>query len=172
MSIKIYLARAMSGRIKEDVVKEAREDKEFFEKAGLEVLCPVIKEEVVATKEKLVSSKKAMLSFWPADKRMIRDAHIVLDMTPHLNSEGTKHEIGYARYFLYRPVIRVFPEGKLPFQSSVAFFEDDIVVDSREEALEYIYRVHGNLYKRLRWRVQLYNRCLLNMIYCWFISWK
>ena len=158
--LKIYACRGMTGRIKEEVVKEALADKEFLEKAGFVVLCPVVKEGVEMTKEKLVSSKKAMDSYWPKDKQMIREAHLIFDLTPHLNSEGCKHEIGYGRYALWKPVVRVFPKGQLPFKSSIAFYEDDYVCDSLEEAIEYSLRVHGTFKKRLKWRLKMLNRCL------------
>ena len=170
--IKVYLARSMTGRVKEDVVKEAKLDKEFLEKAGFEVLCPVEKEGVEATKQVLRSSKKAMDEYWPKDKQMIREAHLVFDMSPTMNSEGVKHELGYARYFLYRPIVRVFPSGKLPINSSVAYFEDDFICDSLLEAVEYTLRVHGSKLKRFKWRLSLYNRCILKMIVYWFQSWK
>lgn len=158
--IKLYLARSMTGRIKEDVVAEAKRDAEFLSKAGFAVLCPVIAENVKPTKEHLLSSRKAMESYWPRDKEMIREAHVVLDMTPHLNSEGVKHELGYARYALWKPVVRVFPTGKLPVASSVAYFEDDSIVDSLPEAVEYIYRVHGSWFNRFTWRIRMLNRSL------------
>lgn len=158
--IKIYLARKMTGLVKEDIVKQATTDREFFEKSGLVCLDPVKEEGVKSTKEKLLSSKEKMTEYWPRDKALIRESHVIVDMTPHLNSEGTKHELGYGRYCLWKPVVRVFPTGQLPPKSSVAFFEDDAVVDSNIEALEYILRVHGNWLKRLKWRVILINRCL------------
>ncbi len=160
MAIRVYTARGMTGRVKEDVVKEALVDKEYLEKAGFEVLDPVTSEGVQPTKERLISSKKAMDSFWPRDKQMIREAHLIFDMTPQLNSEGCKHEIGYGRYSLWKPVVRIFPKGQLPFKSSIAFYEDDCVVDSLEEAIEYSLRVHGTFLKRLKWRLKLLNRCL------------
>ena len=158
--IKLYLARGMTGRIKEDVVQEAFLDKDFLEKAGFTVLCPVMEEGVEPTKQVLRSSRQLMETYWPRDKAMIREAHIVLDMTPHLNSEGVKHEVGYARYSLWKPVVRVFPTGKLPIKSSVAHFEDDAVVDSQIEAIEYILREHGTRWKRFIWRIKMLNRCL------------
>ena len=170
--VKVYLARSMSFRVKEEVVAEAKRDKEFLEKAGLVVNCPVEKEEVPSTKQVLLSSKKAMLEYWPQDKKMIEDSHVLFDMSPHMKSEGVAHEVGYARYFLYRPIVRVYPHGKLPITSSVAWFEDDLIVDSLEEAVEYVYRVHGTLAKRLKWRFQLYMRCLPKMIRCWIGGWK
>lgn len=166
------MCRAMSHRVKEDVVKEAKRDKEFLERAGFEVLDPVTEEGVKPTQEVLRASKKAMDEYWPRDKQMIREAHVVFDMSPHLNSEGVKHELGYARYFLYRPIIRVFPEGQLPLKSSVAHYEDDCICDSLEEAIEYVLRVHGTWRKRIKWRLALYNRCLPKMVQYWFLSWK
>lgn len=172
MSIIVYNARSMTGRVKEEVVAEAKADKEFLEKAGFTVLCPVEKEEVPATKQVLISSKKAMESYWPKDKQMIEEADVLFDLTPEKKSEGVAHEIGYARYFLYRPVVRVYRDGKLPTPSSVAYFEDDYVTDSLIDAVEYTLRVHGTRAKRLKWRLKLYARCLPKMIRVWFMSWK
>lgn len=172
MSITVYNARSMTGRVKEEVVLEAKADKLFLEQAGFTVLCPVEKEEVPATKQVLLSSKKAMEDYWPKDKRMIEECDVLFDLTPERKSEGVAHEIGYARYFLYRPVVRIYREGKLPVPSSVAYFEDDYITDSLLDAVEYTLRVHGTKWKRLKWRVKLYNRCLPKMIRTWFASWK
>lgn len=172
MSITVYNARSMTGRVKEDVVAEAKADKEFLEKAGFIVLCPVEKEEVPATKQVLLSSRKAMEEYWPKDKRMIEQCDVLFDLTPERKSEGVAHELGYARYYLYRPVVRIYRDGKLPVPSSVAFFEDDYITDSLIDAVEYTLRVHGTRYKRLKWRFNLYVRCLPKMIRTWFASWK
>ncbi len=158
--ISCYVARAMTGRIKEDVVNEAKQDKEFLEKAGLTVLCPVAEENVKPAQQILLSSKKAMDGYWPRDKAMIREAHVLFDASPHLNSEGVKHELGYGRYCLWKPVVRIFPEGKLPIQSSVARYEDDYICDSLVEAIEYVYRAHGSWFKRVGWRLKMLNRSL------------
>lgn len=172
--ISVYLARGMSGRNKAEVVKEAKTDKAFFEAAGIKVLCPVEKEHVKAENKKLEATVEAMQNYWPADKAMIREASAVIDMTPHLNSEGSKHEIGYARFHLWKPVLRVFPLGKLPSSSSVAFFEDDVVVDSKEEAIEWLYRVYGTPSKRFLWKIRLLNRCFVKFLLiriAWFFDW-
>lgn len=170
--IKVYACRAMTGRIKEDVVNEARVDREFLSKAGFTVLCPVEKEQVASTKQILLASKKALEKYWPEDKRMIREANVVFDLTPHFNSEGSKHEIGYARYALWKPIIRIFPEGKLPPPSSVARFEDDFICDSLIEAVEYTLRTHGTLWKRFKWRAQMLNRSLLRWVIYQIGEWK
>lgn len=170
--VTVYNARGMTGRVKADVVADAKRDKAVLEAAGITVLCPVEKENVKPTEEKLLSSKKAMLQHWPEDKRMIREANLVFDFSPHMNSEGCKHEIGYARYFLYKPIVRIFPKGQLPVASSVAYFEDDFICDSIEAAIEYAKQVHGTRQKRIKWRFELYTRCLQNMVICWITSWK
>ena len=169
--ISVYLCRSMTHRIKEEVVQEAKTDKEFFEKAGLIVYDPVAEEQVKSTKEKLIASKKAMDQYWPRDKQLIRMAHVILDMTPHMKSFGTEKELGYARYHLWKKVIRVFPKGQLPVASCVAYIEDDSVVDSKEEALEDILRTHGTYWKRLKWRFGIYKRSWLKAKWYRILEW-
>ncbi len=170
--LSVYSARSMTGRIKEDVVREALNDKMFLESCGFNVLCPVIAEGVQPTKQVLKASKKALAEYWPRDKQMIREAHILIDFSPHKNSEGVKHEIGYARYSLWKPIVRIFPEGQMPAGSSVSYLEDDFVCDSLIEAVEYILRVHGTLFKRFNWRLKMLNRCLLKWIVFQMGEWK
>lgn len=160
--IKIYPARGMTNRITEEVVKEAQQDKEFMEKAGIIVLCPVTKEKVRPTKAPLQSDLKHMNIYWPADKKMLQEAHIIFDMTPHLNSEGVKHEIGLMRYCYWKKVIRVYPVGQVPPKSSVAALEDDFLTDSLIDAVGEAYRTHGSYWKRLNWRFNLYRYKILH----------
>jgi hypothetical protein len=162
----------MTHRIKEAVVAEAKADRDFFEKAGLIVLDPVEEEQVKPTKEKLIASRKAVEKYWVRDKYLIRQAHVVLDMTPHMKSFGTEKELGYARYHLWKKVIRVFPKDQMPVASCVAYLEDDEVVDSREMALESILRTHETLWDRLKWRASIYRRCYLKAIYNRLREWK
>jgi hypothetical protein len=159
--IKVYVARSMTGRVKEEVVNEAKTDKTVMESAGFTVLCPVISEEVRPTKEVLLSSRKAMDQYWPRDKQMIREANILFDMTPERKSEGVAHEIGYARYHLWKPVFRVYRDGKLPVASSVAYYEDDFICSSLDEAIAEAIRVHGTKWKRFKWRIGIYRKSWL-----------
>lgn len=159
--LKVYAARSMTGRVKEEIVLEAKNDKLAMEKAGIEVLCPVISEEVKPTKEVLLSSKKAMDAYWPRDKQMIREANLVFDMTPERKSEGVAHEIGYARYFLWKPVFRIYTDGKLPVPSSVAYFEDDFICTSLDEAIAEAVKTHGTRWKRFVWRLGIYRKSWL-----------
>lgn len=169
--LKIYAARSMTGRIKEEVVAEAKADKALMETFGLIVLCPVEKEQVPATKQVLLSSKKAMENYWPADKKMIREANIVFDMTPERKSEGVAHEIGYARYHLWKPVFRIYTGGKMPVPSSVAFFEDDYVCLSLEEAVTEAINNHGTRWLRFKWRVNIYRKSWFKAIWYRLQEW-
>lgn len=170
--LRVYAARGMSHRVKEEVVNEAAADRAVFAGYGIVVLDPVAAENVEPTKEILRSSKKAMDTYWARDKQMIREANVVFDLTPHLNSEGVKHEIGYARYGLWKPVIRVFPKGQLPFQSSVARYEDDAIFDDLHDAIKYALENYGTWKKRIVWRFKLMNRCLLKWVMYQIGEWK
>lgn len=169
---KCYVARAMTGRIKEEVVAEARADRDFLEQAGFIVLCPVIAENVPATKEVLRSSKKSMDVYWSRDKEMIRESNVVFNMSPHLPSLGVIREHGYARYHLWKKTISVFPNGKLPMKAAICHYEDDFVTDSLIIAVGEALRTHGTLWKRLKWRVLLYKRCYLKAVYNRLKEWK
>jgi len=146
----------MTGRIKEEVVVEAVKDKEQLEKAGFKVLCPVTEENVASTKEVLRSSKKAMDQYWPRDKAMIREADIVFNMSPHLSSLGVIREYGYARYYLWKKVISVFPKGQLPIKAAVCYYEDDFVTDNFELAIEDALKTHKTRYTRILWRLHFW----------------
>ena len=156
-----YVARAMTGRVKEEVVAEAKADKDLLEKAGFEVLCPVIAENVQPTKEVLRSSKKAMDVYWWRDKAMIRQAHVIFNMSPHQASLGVIREHGYGRYHLWKKVISVFPDGKIPMKAAICHYEDDFVTDSLLIAIGEALRTHGTYFKRLQWRIHIYNKSWL-----------
>ena len=168
---KIYIARAMTGMNQDEVVKQAKEDKEFFELYGIEVLCPVEKEKIKSIRKKLQSDKKHMNLYWPTDKRMIKEANILVNMSPHVASLGVIREFGYARYHLWKKVISIFPENHLPPDGAVPYFEDDDVVDSKIKAVESILRTHGTYYKRLKWRFQIYKKSWLKAKWYRLLEW-
>jgi len=169
---KIYIARSMTGRDQAEVVLEAKMDKEFFEACGITVLCPVLKEKVKPVHKILQSDKKHMNVYWPADKRMIRECNVLVNRSPHTASQGVIREHGLQRYGYWKPVVSIYPEGQMPPDSAVPFYEDDVVTDSRVMAVEYILRVHGTYWKRLKWRFKMYRRsflkdCILKLRF-WF----
>ncbi len=99
---------------------------------------------------------------------MIRDAHVLVDLTGPAKSEGVAHEIGYARYNLWKPIVRVWP-GLGP---SVAWLEDDVIVPTAAHALVEAQRRWGTPFKRRLWRAKMLNRCLLRWIANQIGEWK
>lgn len=169
--LKIYVARAMTGRIKSEVVAEAKADKKFLEDAGFEVLDPVTSEGVEETKDKLESPKNLMDVYWPRDKQMIREAHAVFVMSPNVGSLGCIREYGYSRYFLWKKTTTIFPEGALPKEGAVCYYEDDYVTDSLIDAVGDLLKSHDTVWKRFKWRVGIYNRSLGRALYYKFLEW-
>lgn len=156
--VKIYLAHGMTGRAGTEVVQESEKALEVFSRYGIQVLDPVTAEKVKPSKKAINTDYKTLDGYWKRDKEMIREAHVLVDITPERKSEGVAHEIGYARYFLWKPVIRVYPKGQVPSNLSVAYFENDFIVDDLDVAARYIDRMYGTWFKRFIWRIQLYRR--------------
>lgn len=168
--LSIYLARGMSGRPSDVVYEESKPERDFLRK-DFKVLCPIEAEGIKKTNKIIQASKNEITDFWPRDKAMIRESHILFHMTPHLRSDGAWHEVGYKRYHLQGPVVHIYPTGKLPPESAVSYLEDDYVCDSLEEAIEYTLRVHGTFWKRTVWRLKKLNRCFLKSFYYQLKEW-
>jgi hypothetical protein len=161
IDIVIYCAHAMTGRTPDELLYESQ----FIEKAcknlGLKVLDPVIAENVQPGHKPLNNTLVALEKYWARDKKMIRDAHVLVDVTGPAKSEGVAHEIGYARFCLWKPVIRVYPN----LGPSIARFENDIIVYSIVDALVKAKTKWGKPRQRLWWRLSMLNRCLLKWIW-------
>lgn len=161
MSVKIYTCAKMTGRDMSEMVEMAKKNKKIFEAAGIIVLDPIIEEHVKAAHTPLVDKPINILKgYWVRDKQMIRDAHVIVDTTPEMKSEGSAHEIGYARYALWKPVIRLY-QGQAKVLSPIVYFEDDLIVHSTEECAIQIQKYWGSWFKRFMWRVAMLNRCFL-----------
>lgn len=170
--IKVYLARAMTGRLMRTVYLEARRQKRYLESHGFYVLDPVAEENVRPKKQRIQTNYRQLVRYWTRDKEMIREAHVVFDMTPWLKSEGVAHEIGYARYFLWKPIVRVYSKRfARPSKGSVAFFEDDLLATDMDHAIRESKKRWGTWFKRLKWRLSLYNRSFLKAIFYKLQGW-
>jgi nucleoside 2-deoxyribosyltransferase len=170
VNVKCYTAKSMTGRPADELVKESATVKSILNARGIIVLDPVAAENVKKEHGILQNTGDKLKGYWKRDKQMIRDAHVVLDITGPAKSEGTAHEIGYARYALWKPVIRIFPADYSKI--SVAKYEDDIIVDSVDEAAEIIVAMWGNRWKRITWRINLLWRCLPRWIVYQLNEWK
>lgn len=172
MSIIAYTAAKMTGRDQAEMVSTAKKNKKILEAAGITVLDPILEEQIKSEHHVLVEKPLDILrGYWDRDKQMIREAHVILDTTPESKSEGVAHEIGYARYFLWKPVVRMYQAGSKP-TSMIAVFEDDLIVHSPEEAAIQIQKYWGTWFKRTMWRLSLYNRCWLKALWYKLGEWK
>jgi hypothetical protein len=163
--LKVYLARSMSGRNMAEVVKEAKLQRRLLRQWGITPLDPVGEEKVKPLNKPLKATYNKMVKYWRRDKQMIREAHVVFDMTPSMKSEGVAHEIGYARYCLWKPIVRVYPTiSDLPPKSSIAYFEDDVITAGITHASHVAYIQWGTWTKRTIWRIKLFKRCFLKFV--------
>lgn len=160
--MKIYLARKMTGLTGKEIVYKAHcalTTAKILLGKEVQILDPVTEEGVKPTNEIVKAPAHLLTKFWARDKQMIREAHVIIDMTGAEKSEGVAHEIGYARYNLWKPTVRVYPElGK--DTPSVARLEDDVIATSYDEALMLAHQYWGTWSKRLMWRLKMLNRCL------------
>lgn len=160
MSVRCYVAHAMTGRSGNELLAESAEVKKVLERHGIEPLDPVITENVKKTHKPLHNNGETLKRYWARDKKMIREAHVLLDITGPAKSEGVAHEIGLARYGLWKPVIRVYEH----LGPSIARIEDDYIARNVEDAARMIEANWGTFWKRLVWRLKLLNRCLPRFI--------
>lgn len=155
--IKVYTAKSMTGRTGEELVLESAHIARIMGYRGIEVLDPVTAEGVNKEQGVLANVGDKLFGYWTRDKRMIREAHVILDVTGPAKSEGVAHEIGYARYCLWKPVVRIYPKDHAKI--SVAKYEDDLIVDTVAEASDLIVQLWGTRTKRVLWRLRLLLRC-------------
>lgn len=171
--LRIYCASSMTGHTGDELVSRARTTRVLAKRYGVEALDPIRKERVRKSRKPLIPILPASLTkVWRADKRLIRLAHVVIDLTGRDKSEGVSAELGYARYFLYKPVIRVWPGLGL----SIARIEHDYVVETTEEAFQVAVALWGTPWKRFKWRLALIRRCLLKAAFhkaqVWWNDWR
>lgn len=160
--MRVYVAHAMTGRTGDELLAESLYVKHLCSIFGdIAILDPVEVEQVMPGVQELHNPETALREYWTRDKAMIRKAHVLIDITGPRKSEGVAHEIGYARFFLWKPVIRVYPR----LGPSVARFEDDVIAETIHEAIEIAYDRWGTFPKRLLWRLKLLIRCLPKFLY-------
>lgn len=163
--MKVYTAGAMTGLSGEELVERSLRVGQVLSDHGITVLDPVACEGVKPTSAPTQASFQDLKVFWKRDKALIREAHVIFDITPERKSEGVSHELGYARYFLWKPVVRVYMSGGMPLQANVVYFEDDVIVSTLDDACHAALDLWGTPWKRLKWRLVLYKRCLLKALY-------
>jgi hypothetical protein len=161
MSARVYCAVAMTGRDAADVCRDQFVASAALRNCGLVPVSPVKEEGVRPTDGTITAHHKMLGRMWKRDKKLIQESHVVLDLSGPFKSEGCAHEIGYARYALWKPTVRIWC-GLGP---SIARLEGDEIVDNVNQAAELIRARWGTPWKRFKWRARMYLRCRLRAAY-------
>jgi hypothetical protein len=155
--IKVYSCQKMTGRFQDELVQETETLVRALTNHGLECLNPVIEEKVPRVHELLYNLPQDVLeSRWRRDKEMIRECDVLLDYQTENTSDGANQEIGYARWCLWKPVVRVWrgPGGL------ISRIEDDVVVPTLLDAIEVINNRWGTYEKLAVWRRAMLQKSL------------
>lgn len=171
VNVRCYSAQQMTGIKQFEIYRRNWYCTRVLQKHDITVLSPVTEEGVKANHRKMDQpSQEQLAMYWKRDKFLIKNSHVLLDITGPSKSQGLMHEIGLSRYFLFKPIIRVM-KLKGP---SVAIEEDDILVPTVEEAAKLIVREFGTPWKRLKWKFKLFCRCFfpyLKTRLLWCFDW-
>lgn len=160
MSVRVYVTVRMTGRPWAALVREAKSTVATLKRYGIEPISPVLREiETLGyVPDGICGSRPTPVPLsvhWTRDKADVRRSHVLLDTTNGVHSEGASYERGYARFFLWIPVVRILPRR---MQNGIAVLEDDVVVTSLPDAVMVIKRRWGTRGQRLRWRAGMYAR--------------
>jgi len=153
-NVVVYLACRMTGRSKAAMIKEAKEAVEVLGKYGIKCISPVLVEGVENTPGLLeVFSEEELHEQWIKDKTFIKQCNVVFDLSSAspIRSEGATHEYLFARYALFKPIVRLFPKGLGP---SITRFENAVIVQTLDEAGVEIVTRWGTRLQRIQWRIQ------------------
>lgn len=156
--IKIYVAHRMTGRYQDELVQEAALTTRVLTNFGFEVLDPIIEEKIQSVHEVLGSGTVGphlLEQYWRRDKEMIRDADLLLDYNTHNKSDGAITEIGYTRFGLWKPVIRILPQGGF----AISRLEHDFVTETLVEAVALMVDKFGTYEHLRKWRQAMWDRC-------------
>jgi hypothetical protein len=155
--LKIYSAQPMTGYMQDEANQIARMLVRVGNEYGFEILNPVLEEHLPDVHEPLTQvSKERLEKFWKRDKEMMQDAHIVLDYMSANKSDGVNKELGYSRFFMWKPTVRVFPKMGI----NISGIEDDLIHDTLVDAFAAIKQRWPDKHSLLMWRVQMLARCV------------
>lgn len=154
--IAAYTCQSMTGRMCDEMIVEARMLERVLGNYGIRILNPVLSELAYIPNEHILLPNvptDVLEKFWYEDKRMIREADIVIDYKTQNKSDGSNNEVGYNRFCLWKPTIRVW-EGP---GALISRMEHDIIVPSLIEAVELIQEKWGDYEKLGKWRTEMLN---------------
>jgi len=153
--ISAYTSQRMTGRYCDEMLVEALMLTRVLGNYGIKALNPVLEEKIPNEHILLPNVPAETLErFWRRDKEMIRDSDILIDYLTQNMSDGSNNEVGYNRWCLWKPTIRVW-NGKGALISRI---EDDIVVPTLIDAITLINEKWGTYEKLGQWRTEMLER--------------
>lgn len=161
--IKIYIAQGMSGRMQDEMRRDADMLVRVLGEYGFEALSPVVEENIPYVHEPLIQlSEEQLKRFWKRDKELLRDADILLDYMGCNKSDGVANEIGIMRFGLWKPVARIWPNAP---KICISQLEHDVIVDTLSDALKIIQERWGDYEKLGKWRKEMLDRCFASFLH-------
>lgn len=158
MGVTVYLAQAMSGKKCLEICEQNTIATDVLTANGIVVNSPVVAEGIFPIDAPLFAkSEYELRKKWQIDKELIKRSDVLLDISGWTSSEGVKFEVGFARYALFKPVVRVHPTLGI----SIGRFESDDICNTIEEASNIIVKKYGTRWKRIKWRMSR------NIFYKW-----
>jgi hypothetical protein len=157
----------MTGVRQDELLPKALHAYRKFKAAGFEVFSPVLEENVEFSPEPLLNVQSRSLDpLWAVDKHMIKSkCDILVDLDGEKHSMGVKREYGLMRYFLWRPVVTVVPQG---YPYSIADIEDDVLCNNVDQAIFFLLLRYGSRWS-LRWlfeRLAMFVRGQVELLKC------
>lgn len=162
--LQVYVACSMTGQDQATLVRTAEQITDVFCRAGIQIFHPVLAEHIASKHSSLKASPITLPSKWRMDKEAIERSFVLVDASADIKSEGREHEVGFMRYCLWRPVVRISPRHVNDGYYSIAVLEDDIIVGTPEEACQVILENWGTWWKRRFWQIKIHNRCIVRFI--------
>src|SRR5688572_10759811 len=155
--VKVYIAQRMSGRMQDEMRKDADMLVRALDNHGFIGLSPVIEESIPYVHEPLEqTSEEQLLRFWRRDKELLKDADLLLDYMSCNQSDGVSKEIGLMRFCYWKPVLRVWPNAP---KINISQIEDDVIVPTLVEALAVMKARWGDYESLGEWRKAMLDRC-------------
>jgi hypothetical protein len=155
--IKAYTCQTMTGRMCDEMIVEARMLERVLGNYKIEILNPVLAELDFIPNEHVTLPNvppDILEKFWHMDKQMIRDADILIDYKTQNRSDGSNNEVGYNRFCLWKPTIRIWDgPGAL-----ISRMEHDLIVPNLLEAMELIKEKFGTYEQLGKWRTEMLER--------------
>lgn len=150
----------MTGRYCDELLRESQEAISKLEDAGFTVLSPVIEEGVPNKHIKLTNTLGRLRGYWRRDKEMLKEAHIMLDLNSQGKSDGVNVEMGFTRFYMFKPLVRIHPS----LGCTISRLEYDCVTDTLESAIALMVERWGTKQKLREWRLKMLNRCIPKIV--------